>query len=343
MIRSAEPAISEPDRRAEALGQAHRDGVEQPPVVLGADVPVATCAFHSRAPSRCSAHRRARRPRSRSASSSVEGLDGAAAEVVGVLHRDHAGGDQVRAALGDGHADHVGRGEQAVGGVPGPGGHRAEGGVRAELGADDVRGGVAEHLLAGRASRRRPSWLAIEPVGVNSAASWPSSRGDPLLQREHRRVLAVDVVPDLGVGHRRAHAGVGRVTVSLRRSITQWSQPLEMISWSLSGLAVHLGDLEGEVEGLRAVQARVAGGLVALVEVGLVEDVAAADALGDVVAGELHVDAARVGAQRAVHLEEAADLVEHVVEAAGLVAARRPRRCCRASGRRPSRRWRRRR
>ena len=63
-------------------------------------------------------------------------------------------------------------------------------------------------------------------------------------------------------------------------------------------------------------------GLVALVQVGLDDLVAAADALGDVVAGELDVDAAGVGAEGAVDLEEARDLVEDVVEAAGLVAAR---------------------
>ena len=63
----------------------------------------------------------------------------------------------------------------------------------------------------------------------------------------------------------------------------------------------------------------------------------AAEALGDVVAGELDVQAAGVGAERAVHLEEAAHLVDDVVEAPGLVAVAAPRRCCRASGRRPRR------
>ncbi len=51
--------------------------------------------------------------------------------------------------------------------------------------------------------------------------------------------------------------------------------------------------------------------------------VAAADALGHVVAGELDVDPARVGAKLPVHLEEAGHLVEHVVEPPGLVPARR--------------------
>ena len=47
--------------------------------------------------------------------------------------------------------------------------------------------------------------------------------------------------------------------------------------------------------------------------------VAAAYAFGDVIAGELDVDAAGVGAERPVHLEEAGDLVQHVVEVPGLV------------------------
>ena len=48
--------------------------------------------------------------------------------------------------------------------------------------------------------------------------------------------------------------------------------------------------------------------------------VRAAEALGDVVAGELDVHAAGVGAERGVHLEEAADLVHDVVEVPRLVA-----------------------
>ena len=46
--------------------------------------------------------------------------------------------------------------------------------VRAELGPGDVGRGVAEHLLAGRDERATARTLAIEPVGVNSAASWPN-------------------------------------------------------------------------------------------------------------------------------------------------------------------------
>ena len=46
----------------------------------------------------------------------------------------------------------------------------------------------------------------------------------------------------------------------------------------------------------------------------------AAEALGDVLAGQLDVQAARVGLQVAVHLEVAEHLVDDPVEVAGLVA-----------------------
>ena len=47
------------------------------------------------------------------------------------------------------------------------------------------------------------------------------------------------------------------------------------------------------------------------------------ETFGDVLAGDLDVDAARVGAQRAVHLEEALHLVDDAVEMPGLVAVGR--------------------
>src|SRR4249920_4284815 len=83
----------------------------------------------------------------------------------------------------------------------------------------------------------------------------------------------------------------------------------------------HLSDEEGELEGLRAVQPRIADSLIALIQVILDDRVAAADTLGDVVAGELDVNATGVGAECAMHLEEAADLFEHIVEATRLVTA----------------------
>src|SRR5919205_3201355 len=101
----------------------------------------------------------------------------------------------------------------------------------------------------------------------------------------------------------RRMAAVGRVTVSERRSIRSGTQ--------------HLRDQEGQLEGLTGVQPRVAGGLVPAVEVLVADLHRAAEALGDVLAGELDVDAPRPGAQRPVHVEEAEHLVDDAVEVAG--------------------------
>ena len=78
---------------------------------------------------------------------------------------------------------------------------------------------------------------------------------------------------------------------------------------------------EGEVERLAGVQPRVARRRVAVVEVALEDLLGPAQALGDVVARQLDVDAARPRALVAVHGEERAQLGEDVVEAAGLAAA----------------------
>src|ERR687894_506995 len=98
-------------------------------------------------------------------------------------------------------------------------------------------------------------------------------------------------------------AGVGRVTVSERRSTRSATQ--------------HLRHEEGQLEGLPGVQPGVAGGLVPAVEVLVADLHRAAEALGDVLAGELDVDAAGPGAQRPVDVEEAQDLVDDAVEVAG--------------------------
>src|SRR6185436_16973518 len=98
----------------------------------------------------------------------------------------------------------------------------------------------------------------------------------------------------------------GRVTVSERRSTTE-----------------HLRHQEGELEALLGVQPRVAGRLVPVGQVEVLDALRAAETLGHVLAGELDVDAARVGAEAAVHLEVAEHLVDDPVEVPGLVAVRR--------------------
>ena len=64
-----------------------------------------------------------------------------------------------------------------------------------------------------------PVWFAIVPLGKNSARFLAEQRRDACLEATHGRIAVEHVVADFRVGHRAPHAGVGRVTVSLRRSI----------------------------------------------------------------------------------------------------------------------------
>src|SRR3954469_19161197 len=119
-------------------------------------------------------------------------------------------------------------------------------------------------------------------------------------------------------------AAVGRVTVSDRRS-TAPSSAADGFSVSIaytSSAPEHLGDEEGQLQRLPGVQPRVARRLVPAVEVLVADLHRAAEALGDVLTGQLDVDAARPGAQRPVHVEEAEHLVDDPVEVPRLVAGR---------------------
>ncbi len=87
-------------------------------------------------------------------------------------------------------------------------------------------------------------------------------------------------------------------------------------------VAEHLGDQERQLQALLGVQPGVAGRFVASGQVGIGDVLGAAEALGDVLPGDLDVDPAGMGAQRPMHLEEALHLVDDPVEVAGLVARR---------------------
>src|SRR5215212_8714452 len=86
--------------------------------------------------------------------------------------------------------------------------------------------------------------------------------------------------------------------------------------------AEELGDLEREVERLAGVEPRVATGLVALLQVGAQHLVAAPQAFGHVLAGELDVHTARPHLCGVTCREESVQLAHDVLEVAGLVAAR---------------------
>src|SRR5690606_25168886 len=84
-----------------------------------------------------------------------------------------------------------------------------------------------------------------------------------------------------------------------------------------------LRQLEREVQALAAVEARIAHRLVPERQVVVRDRRGPAQALGDVVARQLDVDAAGPGALGGVRLEEPCDLGEDVVEVAGLAAGAR--------------------
>src|SRR4051794_19000194 len=85
-------------------------------------------------------------------------------------------------------------------------------------------------------------------------------------------------------------------------------------------LAQQLGHAEGQIEALAGVQAGIAHGLVALAQVVVEDLLGAAEALGDVLPGQLHVDAAGPGPLGPVGPEEPGDLAQDVVEVTGLAA-----------------------
>src|SRR4051812_30662307 len=96
---------------------------------------------------------------------------------------------------------------------------------------------------------------------------------------------------------------VGRVTVSERRSTAPCRVPPRACEWWGAGgpsATQHLRHEEGQFQRLPGVQPRVAGGLVPAVEVLVADLHGTAEALRDVLAGELDVDASRPGAQAPV-------------------------------------------
>ena len=116
-------------------------------------------------------------------------------------------------------------------------------------------------------------------------------------------------------------AAVGFVTVSERRSTFELERPSVITARRRGAFGDEpLGDAEGELERLLDVQPRIARRLVAATEIGRGELGRAADAFGDVVAGQLDVQAAGVRAQLGVDVEESVDLVDDPVEVAGLDA-----------------------
>ena len=206
-----------PHRRPQALRQAHRHDVRTRAVRRQRDaggdvrVPDAGAVEVDADPDRVGV-----------AAQPLEILDGehrATGEVVGVLDRDRRGAHEERPHVGCEH-----RLDGLAVDLPprvAPGAHReaGQGAVSAQLGTSDVRGGLAEHLLARLDQRRDGEDVGHRPGGREERVLLAEQRRDPSLQLGHGRVLAVHVVADLGPAIAARIAAVGRVTVSERRSM----------------------------------------------------------------------------------------------------------------------------
>jgi hypothetical protein len=128
-----------------------------------------------------------------------------AAHVVGVLDGEDRGRRQVRIRRLVGGA-HRGGVEAAITGQD-RGLQPGERGQRARL--EHPAMGVAsdQDLFAGLAQRAQRDLVGHGAGGHQQRGLGAEQIGDPILQQPHRRILAVDVVTDLGGGDRRAHRG----------------------------------------------------------------------------------------------------------------------------------------
>ena len=179
-IASREPTTSEPDRGAQPLGQADRHHVDAGAVRRERDaggdvrVPDARAVEVDADADRVGPGRAA-------PARSVERQHRAAGEVVGVLDRDRGGADEERAPCRVRTSSWIAarstcpRGSRQV---------RIVSPVNAPWAPSSARAMWAEasHSTSCPAatSDATASTLAIDPVGVNSASSWPNSSGDPL-------------------------------------------------------------------------------------------------------------------------------------------------------------------
>src|ERR1700733_5309624 len=144
---------------------------------------------------------------------------------------------------------------------------------------------------------------------------WPSTRGKAASSRSNVKLLSRlrayserrIKLPRCGPGCEQ-WASLGRPNRPLGRR-----QPLRL---------QEIGDHEGHFDRLLRIEARIAKGVVPIMQVRFRDDARSAGALGDVLAGHLKMDAAGVDALSAAGGEEVAHLLGDALRRPCLVAAR---------------------
>ena len=192
-----------PDRCAQPLGQADARGVGARGQLRESDA-----GGDVRVPDPCPVEMDGR-PRvvgqRAQATQHPGGWTASAGEVVGVLDRDGRCRDEERPEVGGERARRWPPGRRGRG--VGPGAHRQPGDrpVGTELGPRDVRRGLAQHLLADTDERPDGQQVGQRSGDGEQRRLEAEQLRDPLLEPGDARVLAVDVVADLGRRHRRPH------------------------------------------------------------------------------------------------------------------------------------------
>ena len=167
-------------------------------------VPVATCAFQIRAPSMCTeiptvsaqTRRACRSASGRMVPPAKLCVFSIATAVVRTKNGPMSGAYISCTAA---------RSSRPRGCDPGAAGQAGQGAVRAELGAQDVRPRLAQHLLAGADQRGQSEHVGHRARGGEQRRLLAEELGHPVLEPAYGRVLVVHVVADLGVGHGATH------------------------------------------------------------------------------------------------------------------------------------------
>jgi cellulose synthase (UDP-forming) len=180
--------------------------------------------------------------------------------------------------------------------------------VELQVSVPDTRGVLHELLLPATVRSVRARGDQVLGAGIEFG---PMSRWTRDLLVEYLAVVRGGEV----VGHRVPDAGDAVISLA---SPSSMQVLVELLAEFDDSGPQELGDPEGEVERLAGVEPGVAHGLVAGAQVGVEDLLGAAEALGDVVAGELDVHPAGPGADGLVCPEEPGDLGHHGVEMACL-------------------------